>query len=346
MPSQRKIEELRRLQKAFEVEAGEFHDLALSIFYFTQEEHPSSRTFKSPNHMVMLWQYYGQFESDADIERLVKNLQTSDIQRGGVRGSQFSCFALIEGAEVQRFIRMGQRAGSMFSGQEAQRIKDRARKDFMSNSPNAPKGKTVFIGNTNPLSTWLNHVLHHLGNTHPRYLPEIRLYLDPFAASLSAIDELLKPRSKRLGRKPSGLEKTHFRVALSFPGERRPYVAEVAAALLAKLGQDSVFYDHYYQSELARPNLDVLLQRIYHQNSDLVVVFLCEDYADKEWCGLEWRDVRDLIKQSLDERIMFLRLDKASIFGIFGIDGYLDISRLSPTETADAIVSRVEALAG
>jgi hypothetical protein len=48
-----------------------------------------------------------------------------------------------------------------------------------------------------------------------------------------------------------------FRVALSFPGEKRDYVRQVADALAAKLGKDRVFYDDYYTAELARPELDV-----------------------------------------------------------------------------------------
>jgi hypothetical protein len=339
MPSPRKTEELKRLQSAFESEAAKFHDASLSIFYFTQEHFPTGRKFQSPNHMVMLWQYYGQLsDDDAQIRRFVENLQASDIKRAGVRGSNFSCFALVEGTEVARFVRMATRAGSVFSEDEAQRIRMRASKDFKSN---LPKEKSIFIGNTNPLSIWLNHVLYHLGNTHPRYLSEVKLHLDPFAASLSAIDELLKPRSRRSQRKRSKLESKSFQVALSFSGERRPYVASVAETLRKKLGNDAVFYDAYYQAELARPNLDTLLQRLYHNNSELIVVFLCEDYATKEWCGLEWRAIRDLIKSARDEQIMLLRFDSSSIPGIFGVDGYLDISAKTPEETAEAIISRL-----
>ena len=35
-----------------------------------------------------------------------------------------------------------------------------------------------------------------------------------------------------------------------------------------------VFYDRFHEAELARPNLDVYLQEIYHDRSRLVVVFL------------------------------------------------------------------------
>ena len=92
------------------------------------------------------------------------------------------------------------------------------------------------------------------------------------------------------------VEEMQFKVALSFPGERRPYVEAVAAELKKRLPAGAVFYDRDFTSQLARPNLDTLLQRIYITNSDLVVVFLCAEYQEKEWCGLEWRAVREIIK--------------------------------------------------
>lgn len=102
-----------------------------------------------------------------------------------------------------------------------------------------------------------------------------------------------------------------------------------------------MFYDNDYVAELARPNLDVLLQRIYHDNSDLIAVFLCGDYVAKEWCGLEWRAIRDIIKQRRDATVMLLRLDQAEVPGLFSIDGHIDITTWSPAQIAEAIVKRL-----
>jgi len=38
---------------------------------------------------------------------------------------------------------------------------------------------------------------------------------------------------------------------------------------------------------------------------------------------------------------MFLRFDDASIPGLFGIDGYIDVKNLSPAETVEAILTRL-----
>jgi hypothetical protein len=341
MVARAKRDELLRLRKTFEDEAAQFHDLSLSILYFTQQPPLSDRQFRSPNHQIMLWQYYGEVSASDhnDAERLIANLKNSDTGRFGLRGSQFSCFALVEGPRVEHFIRMALRAGSLFSEPEALRIGMKAQKDFQSNSPGS---KPIFVSNRNLLAVWLNYVLHNLRKTHPRYLPEVKVSLDPFAASLSAIDKLLRPRAAAAKpRTQGGFENNHFRVALSFPGEHRPYVEEVAASLLNQLGEGEVFYDNHYKPQLARPNLDLLLQQIYHRNSDLVVVFLCGEYEQKEWCGLEWRAVRDIIKQRQDDKIMLLRFDRAPISGLFGIDGFIDVSEWSSNETATAIIKRL-----
>ncbi|OGU24501.1 MAG: disease resistance protein, partial [Hydrogenophilales bacterium RIFOXYD1_FULL_62_11] len=107
------------------------------------------------------------------------------------------------------------------------------------------------------------------------------------------------------------------------------------------LGPDSVFYDLDYQAQLARPNLDTLLQDIYRKNSELVVVFLSAEYSSKEWCGLEWRAIREIIKQRRDDQLMFVRFDDASIDGVFSHDGYIDAQRHDESAVARFIISRL-----
>jgi tetratricopeptide (TPR) repeat protein len=132
-----------------------------------------------------------------------------------------------------------------------------------------------------------------------------------------------------------------FRVALSFPGEHRERVEKIAEALGDRLGREKVLYDRFFPGEFARPDLDLYLPRLYHDDSDLVVYFLCKEYDEKEWCGLEWRAGRDLLKRKMRDRLMFLRLDNAEIPGLLSIDGYLDIREMADFEVAAAILSRI-----
>lgn len=135
-----------------------------------------------------------------------------------------------------------------------------------------------------------------------------------------------------------------FAVALSFPGEHRDYVKQIAEALVTSLTKPRVFYDRYYEAELSRPNLDTYLQKIYHDESELVVVVLCREYDEKEWCGLEFRAIRDLIKQRRDDEIMFVRVADGDVKGVFGIDGYVDAKNRPAKEIAQVICDRLALL--
>jgi hypothetical protein len=138
---------------------------------------------------------------------------------------------------------------------------------------------------------------------------------------------------------------THsFEVGLSFPGEVRPLVDEVAGHLERLIGPDAYFYDNNYVSQLARPALDVLLQDIYRNRSKLVVVFLSADYQRKNWCGIELRAIRDIIAERDHNRIMFVRTDDGAVEGVFATDGYVDARQHSAEALARFIQERVELL--
>jgi len=82
-----------------------------------------------------------------------------------------------------------------------------------------------------------------------------------------------------------------FDIALSFPGEHRDYVEDVAGHLVPLFNKDRILYDKYYEAEFARPDLDVYLPGLYRTQSELIVLFLCPEYAAKCWCRLEWRHI-------------------------------------------------------
>ena len=132
-----------------------------------------------------------------------------------------------------------------------------------------------------------------------------------------------------------------FRIALSFPGEYRDFVKTVATHLAAALGSERILYDEYYEAEFARPNLDTYLQALYHDESELIVMFLCAEYEDKEWCGLEWRAIRDLIKKRNSASVMPCRFDDTEIPGLFSTDGYVWIGDRQPQEIAQVILQRL-----
>lgn len=88
----------------------------------------------------------------------------------------------------------------------------------------------------------------------------------------------------------------------------------------------SSLYDLFHRAEFPRPNLDIYLQKLYNTESDLIVVFFCEEYQRKKWCGLEWRAIRDLINQrNNDGRVMLVKCGDVEIEGLFATtDGFFD----------------------
>jgi energy-coupling factor transporter ATP-binding protein EcfA2 len=132
-----------------------------------------------------------------------------------------------------------------------------------------------------------------------------------------------------------------FRVSLSFPGEHRAFAEAVAERLAPTLGRDRVLYDKYFEAEFARPDLDIYLQRLYHDDSELIAVFLCAEYERKEWCGLEWRAIRDVIKTRRTSSIMLLRFDATEIAGLFSTDGYVWIGDRNSDQVAELILERL-----
>ena len=141
------------------------------------------------------------------------------------------------------------------------------------------------------------------------------------------------------------ITKWKFDVALSFPGQVRTFVEKVALELESRIGPNSYFYDGNYVSQLARPSLDTLLQDIYRNRSKLIVVFLCGAYQQKDWCGIEFRAIKEIIMKRDHDKIMFVRMDDGVVEGVFKTDGYIDGRKFSPQEIAHFIQERVELLA-
>jgi hypothetical protein len=134
-----------------------------------------------------------------------------------------------------------------------------------------------------------------------------------------------------------------FDVALSFPGEARPLVEKIAPELERRIGPNAYFYDNNYVSQLAQPSLDTLLQGVYSR-ATLDVVFLSTDYQKKDWCGVEFRAVREIIFARENNRVMFVRTDDGVVDGVFKTAGYVDARKFEPAKIAEFICQRLDIL--
>ena len=134
-----------------------------------------------------------------------------------------------------------------------------------------------------------------------------------------------------------------FKVGLSFAGEDREYVGKVAEKLILELGKDTVFYDKYYEAELNGKDLDLRLGHIYRNECDLVAVFTSENYNQKNWCGLEWGNIRNMLFKIKDpHRVMMFKIDKVEIEGWPDIYGFSDIGSREPDEIVDLILKKLK----
>lgn len=152
------------------------------------------------------------------------------------------------------------------------------------------------------------------------------------------------PQGIHRDSKAVDISKHYFDVSFSFPGEVRGFVESIVAEVEREMGPNSYFYDKNYTAQLARPSMDTLLQDIYQNRSKLVVVFLCEKYQEKEWCGVEFRAIREIIKKKKHDNVMFVKMDDGKVDGVFETDGYVNGQTHTPKEIADFIRIRIEIL--
>ncbi len=132
-----------------------------------------------------------------------------------------------------------------------------------------------------------------------------------------------------------------FRIAFSFAGEKRDYVAKVAEILAQRFGKEKILYDKYHSPELSRSDLAFYLPDLYEKEADLVVAVFCPDYEHKEWCGLEWRAIFGLLKKRKDREVMLTRFDRVEGEGLRGLAGYTDLDHLTPDQAAADILERL-----
>jgi len=132
-----------------------------------------------------------------------------------------------------------------------------------------------------------------------------------------------------------------FRIAFSFAGEKREFVADVARIVAKRFSEDQILYDKYHEAEFARSDLAFHLPALYHDEADLIVAVLCNDYDKKEWCGLEWNSIYGLIKKRKVGEVMLSRFDRVEGAGLYGLAGFIDLDNKSPDQAATLIFERL-----
>lgn len=130
-----------------------------------------------------------------------------------------------------------------------------------------------------------------------------------------------------------------FDVALSFAGEDRAYVEEVAQLLRTR--GINVFYDNFNKATLWGRNLIDHLGRIYAERSRFIVMFISKHYAEKEWTNHERKFAQERAFKLQEDCILPARFDDTEISGLPSTIGYADLRKTTPEELVEMIAIKI-----
>lgn len=131
-----------------------------------------------------------------------------------------------------------------------------------------------------------------------------------------------------------------FDVALSFAGEQRDFVYQVASIL-----EDegiAVFYDEFYKSHLWGKDLSEYFKDVYYSNSDWCIMFVSKDYVSKAWPSFERKNAIAKEIRIQNGHLLPVRFDDSEVPGLPENTGYLDARKESPETIAKLFLEKME----
>ena len=136
---------------------------------------------------------------------------------------------------------------------------------------------------------------------------------------------------------------TTYEVALSFAGEQREYVGEVARALQCR--GIAVFYDEFEKVALWGKHLPEELQAVYERKSSRVVIFVSKAWVEKAWPRHERRAALSRAVREPGEYVLPVRFDDTPVPGLPDGVHYLKAQDYSsPAELAEMVDSLAKSL--
>jgi TIR domain len=130
-----------------------------------------------------------------------------------------------------------------------------------------------------------------------------------------------------------------YDVALSFAGEDRNYVEQIAQLLRSRGVR--VFYDEFMTADMWGEDLYVLLDEIYRKKSRFTVVFASKNYVKKVWTSHERQSAQARALNEPGAYLLPVRLDDSEIPGIRPTVAYVDARKISPERLVDLIEQKL-----
>lgn len=133
-----------------------------------------------------------------------------------------------------------------------------------------------------------------------------------------------------------------YDVALSFAGEDRKYVEEVA--LFLKKKNIAVFYDYFEEENLWGKNLISYLEEIYTNKSKYCVIFISQYYVQKEWtCYESAAAMVRLLDSNMKQKeyLLPVKFDETKVSGVLSTIGFIDGKKKTPDELGNLIIKKL-----
>lgn len=130
-----------------------------------------------------------------------------------------------------------------------------------------------------------------------------------------------------------------YDVGLSFAGEQRVYVEQVAHELTTR--GIRVFFDDYERGDLWGRDLYAHLTNIYEHKCRYCVIFVSKEYADKVWPNQERKSAQARALEEKEEYILPARFDSTPIPGLLDTVGYINLNQTSPFQLSELISEKV-----
>lgn len=138
---------------------------------------------------------------------------------------------------------------------------------------------------------------------------------------------------------PALSENPNFDVAISFAGTERKCAEELANKV--KAAGFEVFYDKFFPEDLWGKNLAEFFYEIYSRRSRYCVIFVSNEYLNREWTIHERRSAQErMLKEKGNEYILPIKVEDVGLPGIPTTIGYLPIG-IGIDNIAEALLKKL-----
>jgi len=130
-----------------------------------------------------------------------------------------------------------------------------------------------------------------------------------------------------------------YDVALSFAGEEREYVRDVAICL--RNSGVKVFFDEFETTKMWGENLVEFLHHVFENGCRYCVMFISKHYAEKFYPTIEKRSTLSDTVKVLHGGILPIRFDKTDIPGLPSATMYLSRKDYTPIELCQIVIEKI-----